>query len=125
LTEIRLGTVNNKKVTIPSYEVKPGDVVKIREGSQKKKIFDNMVEKLTIVENVEPKIDYKHGAFIVPVDPASVDKFLTIPPLPPRKREVKRETGLKKYGEDFNRADFDSSLERTVSVNTSGLIEVK
>ncbi|OGJ49774.1 hypothetical protein A2229_01540 [Candidatus Peregrinibacteria bacterium RIFOXYA2_FULL_33_7] len=77
-----------------------------------KRRVDSKREKLTIVENVEPKIDYKHGAFIVPVDPASVDKFLTIPPLPPRKREVKRETGLKKYGEDFNRADFDSSLER-------------
>ena len=38
--------VNNHKVTIPSYEVKVGDVVKIREGSKTKKIFDNMAEKL-------------------------------------------------------------------------------
>jgi len=38
--------VNNKKVTIPSYEVKPGDVVQIREGSKKKKIFDNLTDKL-------------------------------------------------------------------------------
>ncbi len=38
--------VNDKKVTIPSYEVKPGDMVKIREGSKTKKIFDNMPEKL-------------------------------------------------------------------------------
>jgi small subunit ribosomal protein S4 len=38
--------VNNKKVTIPSYEVKPGDVIKIREGSKTKKIFDNMIERL-------------------------------------------------------------------------------
>jgi len=38
--------VNDKRVTIPSYEVKPGDVVKIREGSKTKKLFDNLAEKL-------------------------------------------------------------------------------
>jgi len=38
--------VNDKRVTIPSYEVKPGDIIKIREGSKTKKIFENMVEKL-------------------------------------------------------------------------------
>ena len=38
--------VNNHKVTIPSYEVKIGDLIKIREGSKSKKIFDNLVEKL-------------------------------------------------------------------------------
>jgi small subunit ribosomal protein S4 len=38
--------VNNHKVTIPSFEVKIGDVVKIREGSKTKKIFQNTAEKL-------------------------------------------------------------------------------
>lgn len=38
--------VNDKRVTIPSYEVKSGDIIKIREGSKNKKIFDNMAEKL-------------------------------------------------------------------------------
>jgi small subunit ribosomal protein S4 len=38
--------VNNNKVTIPSYEIKPGEVVKIREGSKSKKIFEGMAEKL-------------------------------------------------------------------------------
>jgi len=38
--------VNNKKVTIPSYELKSGDIIKIREGSKSKKIFDNMAEKI-------------------------------------------------------------------------------
>ena len=38
--------VNDKKVTIPSYEVKPGDVIKIREGSKGKKIFDGLAGKL-------------------------------------------------------------------------------
>jgi len=38
--------VNDKKVTIPSYELKIGDVIKIREGSKTKKIFEGMAEKL-------------------------------------------------------------------------------
>ncbi len=38
--------VNDKKVTIPSYELKSGDVIKIREGSKGKKIFDNIAEKI-------------------------------------------------------------------------------
>ncbi len=38
--------VNDKRVTIPSYEVKPGDIIKIREGSKTKKIFENMIDKL-------------------------------------------------------------------------------
>ena len=38
--------VNGHRVTIPSYAVKPGDVIKIREGSKVKKIFDNLVERL-------------------------------------------------------------------------------
>ncbi len=38
--------VNSKKVTVPSYELKSGDIIKIREGSKSKKIFDNMAEKI-------------------------------------------------------------------------------
>jgi small subunit ribosomal protein S4 len=38
--------VNGHKVTIPSYELKVGDVINIREGSKGKKLFDNMAEKL-------------------------------------------------------------------------------
>src|SRR3989339_1365240 len=38
--------INNHRVTIPSYEVKIGDIVKIREGSKNKKIFDNLVERI-------------------------------------------------------------------------------
>jgi small subunit ribosomal protein S4 len=38
--------VNDTKVTIPSYELKSGDIIKIREGSKAKKIFDNMAEKI-------------------------------------------------------------------------------
>lgn len=38
--------VNDKKVTIPSYELKSGDIIKIREGSKGKKIFDNLAERI-------------------------------------------------------------------------------
>jgi len=38
--------VNDHRVTVPSYELKQGDVVKIREGSKTKKIFDNLAARL-------------------------------------------------------------------------------
>ena len=38
--------VNNHRVTIPSYELKQGDVVKIREGSKGSKLFANLAERL-------------------------------------------------------------------------------
>ncbi len=38
--------VNDHRVTVPSYELKQGDVVKIREGSKAKKIFENLADKL-------------------------------------------------------------------------------
>ena len=38
--------VNDKRVTIPSYELKSGDIIKIREGSKGKKIFANIAEKM-------------------------------------------------------------------------------
>ena len=38
--------VNNKRVTIPSYETKTGDIIKIREGSKVKKIFTNITERM-------------------------------------------------------------------------------
>jgi small subunit ribosomal protein S4 len=38
--------VNNHRVTIPSYELKTGDVIKIREGSKGKKLFENLSGRL-------------------------------------------------------------------------------
>ncbi len=38
--------VNGKKVTIPSYRLKIGDNIEIRERSTKKKVFDGLVSKL-------------------------------------------------------------------------------
>ena len=47
--------VNDKKVTIPSYELKSGDIIKIREGSKGKGIFTNLTEKIK---------DYKSPAWM-------------------------------------------------------------
>jgi small subunit ribosomal protein S4 len=38
--------VNDHRITIPSYEVQPKDIVKIREGSKIKKIFTNLADRL-------------------------------------------------------------------------------
>lgn len=40
-------TVNGKRITIPSHQVKIGDVVAIREGSKTSKLFTALEEKLT------------------------------------------------------------------------------
>ena len=37
--------VNNHKVTVPSYEVKVGDILKIREGSKSSRLFEGLVQK--------------------------------------------------------------------------------
>lgn len=62
--------VNDHKVTIPSYEVKLGDVIKIREGSKVKKIFENIAERIK---------DYKPPAWVV-FDPEKMEgKILAKP----------------------------------------------
>ena len=38
--------VNGHRVTVPSYELKSGDVIQIREGSKIRKIFENLTERL-------------------------------------------------------------------------------
>jgi small subunit ribosomal protein S4 len=45
--------VNGKKVDIPSYSTKPGDVVKVREGKQKSAYMQNLREKLKAVKTQE------------------------------------------------------------------------
>lgn len=42
--------VNDRKVNIPSYQVKQGDVIKVKGGAQRSKHFKNMKEKLKQVE---------------------------------------------------------------------------
>ncbi len=43
-------TVNGQKVTIPSYSVKVGDKIAIREGSKKKALFAKLDEELAVVK---------------------------------------------------------------------------
>ena len=71
--------VNDRKVTIPSFSVKPTDIIKIREGSKSKKLWTNFAEKMkdyTIpswlsfnVENMEGKVLKK---------PINTDTFLDL-----------------------------------------------
>ncbi len=49
--------VNEHKVTIPSYEIKIGDIIKIREGSKGKKLFEGLAERLK---------DYNSPAWLTP-----------------------------------------------------------
>lgn len=39
-------TVNNKKVNIPSYQMKTGDIIRVKEGSRRKKAFSKLAEDL-------------------------------------------------------------------------------
>jgi small subunit ribosomal protein S4 len=43
-------TINGKIVTIPSYQVKIGDVIGIREGSKKKVLFTTLDERLKVIK---------------------------------------------------------------------------
>ena len=71
--------VNNHRVTIPSYEVKIGDVIKIREGSKVKKIFANLTEKLkdyTAPTWVSFDLNNMEGRILA--KPKNVETFLNI-----------------------------------------------
>lgn len=43
-------TINSKKIDIPSYRVKTGEVIGVREGSKRNKEFNNLSEKLKTVK---------------------------------------------------------------------------
>jgi len=43
-------TVNNKKVNIPSFQVKTGDIIKIKSTSKKSKLFNNLGERTKNIE---------------------------------------------------------------------------
>ncbi|HEV7701873.1 MAG TPA: 30S ribosomal protein S4 [Candidatus Paceibacterota bacterium] len=71
--------VNGHKVTIPSYELKPGDVIKIREGSKAKKIFTGMAEKAKDY-TMPPWISFDMGKMegSVLAKPKNVETFLNL-----------------------------------------------
>lgn len=65
--------VNDKIVTIPSYEVKIGDKISIREGSKKKEIFTNLDQNLINLQFPEwIKVDTKKREIGIASEP-SVD----------------------------------------------------
>ncbi len=71
--------VGAHKVTVPSYEVKVGDVIKIREGSKTKKIFEGMEGKLkdyTAPTWVTFDVNTKEGKILA--KPKNVETFLDL-----------------------------------------------
>jgi small subunit ribosomal protein S4 len=71
--------VNDHKVTIPSYEVRVGDIVKIREGSKAKKIFGNLAERMKDYKApawIEFNIDKMEGKILA--KPKNIETFLDL-----------------------------------------------
>lgn len=69
-------TVNGKKIDIPSYSVKKGDVLSIREGSRSKKVFEDLEKRLS--EQRAPawlKIDPKKLSIEVIGEPKNPEPF--------------------------------------------------
>lgn len=71
--------VNDHRVTVPSYEIKIGDVIKIREGSKSKKIFSNLAEKLKDY-SAPPWVSFDIGSMEgrILAKPKNVETFLDI-----------------------------------------------
>ena len=71
--------VNNHRVTIPSYEVQPKDIIKIREGSKVKKIFANLADRL---KEYNPPVwvtfDVNKMEGIILAKPKNVETFLDL-----------------------------------------------
>ena len=71
--------VNANRVTVPSCEVKQGDIIKIREGSKTKKIFENIKEKMKDYNApswVSFDVDKLEGKILA--KPKNVDTFLDL-----------------------------------------------
>lgn len=70
-------TVNGKKLTIPSYALKQGDVIAIREGSKSSKLFTDVAAKLKSVKKPD-WFTYDDSAVTAKVtgEPKNPDPFL-------------------------------------------------
>ena len=70
-------TVNGKKLTIPSYALKQGDVIAIREGSKSSKLFTDVATKLKSVKKPD-WFTYDDSAVTAKVtgEPKNPDPFL-------------------------------------------------
>lgn len=69
-------TVNGKKLDVPSYLVKQGDVISLREGSKSKTVFADLTSKLESA-NVPTwlSVDAKKMTVTVTGEPKNPDKF--------------------------------------------------
>jgi len=68
--------VNGRKVSIPSYEVKEGDIIKVRERSKKYKFFKELPDKLVRQKDSVPSwlnLDIKEMAGKVLHEPKAGD----------------------------------------------------
>jgi len=71
--------VNTHRVTIPSYELKIGDVIKVREGSKVKKIFANLVDKLKDYNAPNwLSFDMNKMEGVISAKPKNIDTFLDL-----------------------------------------------
>jgi small subunit ribosomal protein S4 len=68
--------VNGKKITIPSYQVREGDVVAVREGSKVLKYFAKLAEKFEPTVPAWLTADVKKMSFTVKNLPKELDKTL-------------------------------------------------
>ena len=71
--------VNDHKVTIPSYGLKTGDIIKIREGSKSKKIFQGLVNRLkdyTVPAWISFDLDKTEGKILA--KPKNIESFLNL-----------------------------------------------
>jgi len=68
--------VNGKKTTIPSYQVKKGDVITLREGSVAKIVFADLEERLTKTKQPDwLSVDAKKKQVEVVADPKNPEPF--------------------------------------------------
>jgi len=71
--------VNDKRVTVPSYEVKKGDVIKVREGSKTSKLFIDLDTKLKDYTNPSwVSFDPKKMEGRITDKPKNVETFLDL-----------------------------------------------
>jgi small subunit ribosomal protein S4 len=71
--------VNGKKITIPSHELRVGDIINIREGSKAKKIFDKIVDRLKDYSSPEwIKLDLEKMEGKVTDKPKNTEGFLDL-----------------------------------------------
>ncbi len=69
-------TVNGKKIDVPSYIVKKGDKISIREGSQSKTVFSNIDKTLKSAKSISwLKIDASKLEIEVTGEPKNPDPF--------------------------------------------------